>query len=585
MGNNAKSWAQPLVTEWAVDLPSGYPALSAHQAQSQREAGKRILQEIQTASDNELGVYVIEPGDYLFSAGNRFHPLLRGLKNLVIRAKGVTFWFEPPLERGLSFQNCENITIHGLEIDFTKPCWFQAQVKVINRSTNTLQAQIVEDYEPINSQGIPEFSGERACMFYREDGTFIVHRHIPTKWRMLEDGVTIDCEAGRYGIPKELQKGDYIVGSLRTGPALGLENCSSVHFEDIRIWSSPGSAVWEGISSNIPAKITGGNLYRKLQATRRPGTNRLHAFGSDIFHFASSDRGATIENCELAYGSDDTFNIHGDFGRVVNVSDSTHIYLQGEYVVGDSLEFRDSSTIELLGVASVLSVERVTDGPSVKINETFQASSEYLIEIDRPLDLTPLSLVVMDGRRSNQNFIIRNCWFHDNFQRSLINGSPGGLIENNIFENLGCGICVQFETWGPWMEGPFANDLIIRGNHFIRCGPDTSVIAVAMFPASDASRWDAMPVKNLTIAENHIDATSGFPMKISNVDGLIIQNNQIERNITSNKGEATNPLPDPRFNWNKGTIPETHSWLDLHDSQRITVKGNEIKCQSAQQKP
>ena len=583
------------IEPWAVDLPTGYPNLSAAQAQAQREAGQLVLKQIRDASAAGKKRTVIVPGDYLFNADWSHQSTLKGLADLEIVAEGVTFWFEPPLVHALQFKNCRNITLRGLTIDFTVPCWFQARVTTIDRQAKALSAMVMPGYEPINDQGQPEVSGERAFMFYQPDGRFINHRHTPTTWQLEEDGVTMHCHPGRFGIPTELQVGDYVVGSLRTGMALRSENCTNMRYEMMNIWSSPGMAVWEGRSkSGLPEQLdqlqthpdpadgkaiaTGGHVYHVVRATRRPGTNRLHAFGADIFHLAGSDRGATLDGCELAYGSDDSFNIHGNFGRVVEMMDATHVYLQGEYFAGDSLEFRDFASLELLGIAHVLQAQKTPDGPSLPINETYSAKGEYLIQLDQPLELPPLSMVVMDGRQSNAGFIIRNCWFHDNFQRALINGSPGGLIENNLFENLGYGLCIQFETWGPWMEGPFARNLVVRGNRFLSCAPEEPVIAVAMFPGGGRHQWDAMPVTNLTIEDNIIDAASGFPMKISNVDGLYIRGNHIQLAPLSADVPRIDwcELKDPSCMWNHGSMDTARHWLDLQDCANVSVWGNEL---------
>lgn len=569
--------------EWSIKMTTGFPNLQYALAVKQRKQAKELIQSIQAAGDLGQEQFVISPGDYLFPSEDKLHPILHGLKNMEIIANEVTFWFEPPLKRGLVFRQCENIKLSGLHIDFTIPCWFQGQVTSINRPSNELQAQVVPGYEPVDLQGISEVEGERAFMFYRKDGSFIAHRHTPTKWHLIDENGTLDCKAGRYGIPWDLQPGDYIVGSLRAGFALGTESCTQMQFEDINIWSSPGSAVWDGRSQDkaehtVSAKPSGGHRYKHLRATRRPGTNRLHAFGSDIFHISGSDRGPILDTCELAYGSDDTFNIHGEFGRVVAPEGPTQVYLEGAYTAGDTIEFRDSTNLQLLGITKVRKVHRLTDGPQTPINESFQAQADCLVELDQALNLQPLSLVVMDGKRSNESFAIRNCWFHDNFQRALINGSPKGLIKNNIFENLGCGICIQFETWGPWMEGPFTRDLTIRGNQFIRCAPDSTVIAVSMFPASSDTHWEAMPMKNFRIEDNTIDAYSGFPIKIQNVSCLHIAENRIQLNPSNalNSGPKNTVIPDPQHDWNQGTIRNADNWLDLQNCNLVTIHSNKV---------
>ena len=101
------------------------------------------------------------------------------------------------------------------------------------------------------------------------------------------------------------------------------------------------------------------------------------------------------------------------------------------------------------------------------------------------------------------------------------------------------GLRIQFETWGPWMEGPFARGLVVRGNRFFDCSPQEPVISVSMHPGGKLRRWDAMPVTNLTIESNYFDQGCGLPITIRNVDGLRIHGNQIDVPAGRNDGSPT----------------------------------------------
>lgn len=541
--------AEPFISRWRADLPSGYPAFAEQEKELLRKKGQDILQEIRDASANGLARVVIPPGDYLFHACWSRASTLKDLANLEIIANGVTFWFEPELVHGLLFENCRNVTVRGLTIDCTIPCWLQARVTDVNREDNTIRATLMDGYPPRNAKGERESEGSRAFMFYDQDGNFINHKHTPGRWQLSEDGAGVICQPDRHGIPDALQPGHYMVGTIRTGAALRSVNCARMRYEDVNIWSSPGQAVNEGGGE-------GGNSYCRVRATRRPETNRLHAFGADIFFLAGADRGPTLDRCELAYGADDNLNIHGSFGRVVQRVDDRSYYLQGAYDVGDIIEFRDFNSLALLGISKVLSAEEAPDGPSLPINDKYIAKGEFLVELDKPLDLPPLTLVVLDGKRSAQRFVLRNCWLHDNFQRTLINGSPGGLIENTTLQNVGHGICVQFETWGPWMEGPFARDLVIRNCRFLDSPPEGPAISVSMHPrggGSDRRRFDAKPVTNMTIAGNTFARTDDVCISIHNVDGLTIRDNSID-------------IPD--------SSPGHSEWLYLQDCENVSLVRN-----------
>jgi hypothetical protein len=552
---------EPFVSRWRANLPAGYPAWSEGHRTALLNKGQEILQKLRDASVAKVGKIVIPPGDYLFHADWSRASTLAGLENLEIVAEGVTFWFEPPLVHALLFEKCRKVTVRGLTIDFTIPCWFQAQVTEIDRVAKTLQATIVAGYEPRDAYGKPEVGGKRALMFYGADGRFINHRYSPGSWQLGEDGKTIVCrDIEISGIPGSLAAGDYVVGTLRTGAALRSVNCTEMRFEGVNIWSSPGMAVNESGGE-------GGHVYLRVRATRRPHTNRLQAFGADIFHLASADRGPILDRCELAYGADDNLNIHGSFGRVVQRIGEDKYYLEGSYAVGDSIEFRDQCSVEFLGIAKVVSIEPIANGPSVPISDTHQAKGEVRVELDKALELPPLSLVVLDGKRSAAGFVLRNCWLHDNFQRTLINGSPGGLIENNTLQNVGHGLMIQFETWGPWMEGPFARDLMVLGNRFLDSPPDGAALSVSMHTpcgGSPTRRFEARPVRNLTITDNYFARATSTPLIIHNVDGLKIQGNSIDYTADAPKHVGIDTTSGD-------------NWLYLQDCVHIAVEGNQIR--------
>ena len=541
---------EPHCSRWRADLPTGFPKLTDAQRQTQRKSAQRVLRQIRDASQSGRRRVVVPPGDYLFNANRSRESTLKGLADLEIVAHGATFWFESPQIHALLFHNCRNVTVRGLDIDFTTPPWFQAHITSIDRKNNTLRAALMDGYTPRDADGKEENSGRRKFIFYDAAGGFINHQHIRGEWRRSQDRAGVLCRPNR--IPDALRAGDYLVSTIQTGAALRSINCSAMRFEDVNVWSSPGQAVYEGGGE-------GGNVYLRLRATRRPHTNRLHAFGADVFHLSASDRGPKLDRCESAYGADDNINIHGRFGRVVKRVNDRLYYMQGEYEAGDSIEFRDPSSLTLLGTAKVVAAKKTPDGPSLEINTRYRAKGEFLVELDRALQLPDLSLVVMDGKRSCGNFVIRNCWFHSNFQRTLINGAPGGLIENTTLQNVGHGLCVQFETWGPWMEGPFARDLVIRNNRFLDSPPAGPAISVSMHPpggGSNRRRMKARPVTNLEISGNYFARTGGIPVSIHNVHGLQVQGNSIDR-----------PPQPPR--------PDQSDWLYLQDCGKVSVRNNQ----------
>ena len=199
---------EPFVSRWRVDLPTGYPNFSEQESTALRQKGQDILRDIREASKAGQAEIVIPPGDYLFHARWSQASTLKGLADLEIRAEGVTFWFEPPMIHGLLFEDCRNVTLRGLTIDFTLPCWFQARVLEVDRDRNTIRAALTPGYEPRDAQGEAETAGERAFMFYDDRGRFINHRHTPGKWGLSEEEDVVLCrDFERSGIPRRPEAG------------------------------------------------------------------------------------------------------------------------------------------------------------------------------------------------------------------------------------------------------------------------------------------------------------------------------------------------------------------------------------------
>ncbi len=530
---------EPYLSSWRVDLPTGIPLFSEEQKATQRAEGQRVLELIREASRSGASRLIIPPGDYRFHADWSRASTLQDIRNLEIVAKGVTFWFEPPHVHGLLFRDCSNVTVRGLTIDFDPLPWFQARITEIDRDAKRITATVMQDYLPRNSGGELETSGRRACMFYDAAGNFVVHTHNPSDWRLLDDGGTMVIDVRL--IPAALETGGYVVGTLRTGAALRAQGCEGMLFEDINIWSSPGMAVNESGGA-------GGNVYRRVRATRRPHANRLHAFGADVFHLSSSDKGPTLDRCESAYGADDNLNIHGRFGRVRHRVGPMRYHLQGSYQPGDRISFYDDHSVDMLGEAVVVSVVPQPEGPPI-------------VELDTELELPENAKVVM-ARQSAAGFVVRNSWFHNNFQRTMINGAPGGLIENNTLQQVGHGLRVQFETWGPWMEGPFASDLVVRRNRFLTTPGIGANISVSMHPPGGGTNVRpraAMPVKNMTIEDNYFSTPAGYAISVHNVDGLVVRGNVVDRPWPKSPSEASE-----------------HKWLYLQTVNDAVVEDNEI---------
>jgi hypothetical protein len=115
------------------------------------------------------------------------------------------------------------------------------------------------------------------------------------------------------------------------------------------------------------------------------------------------------------------------------------------------------------------------------------------------------------------------------------------------------------------MEGPFARDLTVRGNRFLDAPPDGAAISISMHPpggGSNARRFEARPVTNVTVSGNDFARTSTTPIIIHNVDGLKLQGNSIDY-----------PAAAPHHVGTGNTAGV--NWLYLQDCVHVAVKDNQ----------
>ncbi|MHB1460612.1 MAG: right-handed parallel beta-helix repeat-containing protein [Armatimonadota bacterium] len=533
-------WKLQIVSEtctaWHPDLPIG-PQFTDLQKQAQRDAGKELLLQIKRASDQKLKTFRIPAGDYRYRAGwDPDCPIIEGVRDLQIKASGATFWMEPPLIWGLLVRKCQNLTFRGLTIDFDPLPFFQARVLHIDAPNERVTAEIMPGHEPRTADGIPEDSGQRVMLFFHPDGSFINNYLLGKSWHRIGHSNRIEIETPAPGV----FVGDYLAAPIRTGAALRTIECEHIVYEDCNIFASGGMMAMEGGG-------VGGHVYRRLHGVRRPGTNRLHAFGADGFHMTATEKGPTIERCEVAHLADDHINLHGFFGIVAQRMSAHQYYFAasyGPFMIKQNVDFWDWRSVEHLGAATVTRTKRVTDGAQCELvlselnrMEHAHSSEVWEVTLDRDLDL-PVGTLIDTHSLNCEGFVVRNCWFHDCFNRPfLLNGASGGLVENNTFQNVMHGLEIHYETWGPMTEGQFANDNQFINNRMLGCSTGAAAsdaylqgaIMSVMVPSGGNYLRRSTPIHNMLFKGNYIETPGGVPIYITNMDGLTIKNNIIDR--------------------------------------------------------
>ena len=502
---------------WQAGDPPG-PDFSEEQKIAQRTAGAALLTSLRNAAANYQPQFTMPPGDYRFNAGTGQYPILRNIRNMVIDATGVTFWFDAPHTWGLQFEDCNDVQVRGLTMDCDPHPHTQGMITTLNRSNNTVELTVMDGFR------MPSEGETRATICYRPDGSFIMRGHNTGTVNLL-GGRSIRVTVGNL---QDVNVGDYMVLSQRTGQFLRVVNCAGMLFEDVNLWAGGGMAVLESGGG-------GGNTYRWVKATRRPGTNRLHAFGADGFHMTDTEKGPVIDSVEVSHTSDDLVNIHGKFGQVASRTNARALRIMGTsspFYIGQKLDFWGEYSLKPQGSARIVTLTQVTDPAAIEAAKQGIVSSGfspdvYDVTLDADVEAVAMDLIEHHNKVC-ADFVVKNSYFHDCFNRAfLLNGSPGGLVSGNTFENINSGgLNVAMETWN-YMEGQFAHGSIIE-NNVLRNMPG---ISVSLNPRGPAGPHRYRPVRDITIRNNYVEG----PIKVMHVDtARILDNKVVIKNIPAN---------------------------------------------------
>lgn len=493
---------------WSINNPTG-PVFTEIQKTQQRIDGNVIAENIRNASINQLGTYTIPPGNYRFSAGGGFG--FQQLQNLHIVADGVTFWFDEPLVYGVIFENCTNIKITGLTIDYDPIPFCQGQITAINGSVATVQ--ITPGYALNSPSG--------AVVFYKPNGDFIIKGHTGGSVSAVSATV-LNVTTDLSGVAV----GDYLVLPMRTGQTVRIYSCTNFTLEDVNIFSTPGMGVNSSNSHNT--------VLRRVKITRRPNTNRLHCSGADGIHVANDSFGPIIENCEISHLGDDIINLHGFFGWVSARQSATHFRVisnSNSYVVGQKLYFRDRNTLAESGEAKIVSVTKLSN--QTEINEAKIGKPNLfdgdVYDLVLDTDITAQRDATIENRmKVCSNFVIRDSYFHDTFNRALLlNGPINGTVTNNTFSNIYGGIGIHMETW-QYMEGQFIRNLKFTNNILNA----SAGMGVTVNPPPQVTFRDT-PMSNITISNNVINLRPGYSraLDVLYVDTVNVSNNHVSRTL------------------------------------------------------
>lgn len=520
--------------------------------QERNEDLRGILESGITSGAKEI---VIPPGRYRVTPKNREHLRLAGVSDVTILAGGVEM-ICTETTRALTIENCRNLKIVGLTIDYDPLPFTQGRIVAISEDKSRLDVEIIEGFpEPGSGKGSVEIF-DPATSRLRGRVTYFSTRCEPSgplKATLIKSNAQPD--------PAE-QVGDIALIKAAYAPggeiphAIMASNCEGLTLEKVTLFASNSFGFFE----------TGcdGSKYVECRVDRRPAAEdttareipRLRSLNADAYHSKNARRGPLYERCVAKFMGDDAIAVNGDFHFVTRCEGATLRVLAKHQMTmrpGDEVQIfaYDGRRLENRKIVSIepdaaRSEDELRLIESQEMNEGLRKNGlaqAFRVVLDGEIAVPPGTLICSADRIGN-GFVIRDCQLGFNRSRGiLVKAGHGEISGNQIEGSVGTSILVSPEFW--WLEAGLSDDLVISNNR-ISDGGGMGIAVVAV--GGDRSLAPAGAFRNITIRNNTIQGGPAPGLLAASIQGLVEQGNTVE----THPGKSLHPWEIGQ--WGRGGV-------------------------------
>lgn len=399
---------------------------------------------------------------------------LKQKKNITIDGNGASILIHGKMTP-LLFDECENITVKNLRIDYVCPT--MTEFKILSNNDGECEIKINPECRyrikknDIIWEGEPGADG-KPLWESKHIGKGRYFKLYDPQTEMCRDFRKLDLtftdikETGENTLKVTLKNksaffpAGYIMQTrsiVRDQTGSLFQRCKNLTFENLKVEFMHGL----GMVSQFCDTVT----FRNCDFTPRKG--RTAASTADFFQFSGCKGKLTVENCKASGAHDDYINVHGTHLRIIRKNKKaksiTLRFMHPEtwgfqaFEKGDKLDFIKWDTLIPYSSAAVVDYKRLND-------------TDIKVYLDRKLPDIILKKDVVENATWTPDLYVRNCSFGPTAGRGILCTTRGEvIIENNQFRNL----------WGPallieddcnfWFESGYTNEIIFRNNVIINC--------------------------------------------------------------------------------------------------------------------
>jgi autotransporter-associated beta strand protein len=522
------------------DLSAG-PHFTAAQKTAQLAAGALVVPLVQQAFHIGASSIRIPPGDYRFGQetwgpNGVIYPLqFSGLQRdsqhpFTIDASGATFWFDlsddqsPTEHFCVGFVNCSHVIFCGATVDRSTRGNVEGCITNFDFAGNRIEIALSPGCTlPTNFNG----GLEQRLLPFKADGTFCAPLYAlqagGTRLKYLS--LTPSADPGccwvnlatpdllqtitnsnwqiAFGMQGTLAVGDGLSCVYTVSAAIELVNSANVTMYGVNSFAAKAlGAEWYG---------AGNHLWKDCYFGPRPGTSRWQ--GGEGYLFSGTGQGPTLDHVTILHTTDDMANFHGYWSEVIaaagnqltftNHGGNSHL-LPPNAVVGNTIVFYNRNSGALLGQGNVV---------ALTLNSaTLNVSATNFV-----------SAIARWPEHECAGWVIQNCYWHDNYQRVLMQSGPG-LIQNCTFARNGSNFELNFDF--PYIEGGIPNGIVIANNSCTNVSPTPGQATIGYHEHTYGTLTSRL-ISNLTIDGNTITSPGEAGIELLGVNGGTIAGNTI----------------------------------------------------------
>lgn len=391
--------------------------------------------------------------------------LLEKISNLTIDACGSDFIFHDRIQP-FTIDNCNNIKIKNVAIDWDVPLSAQARVVAVRDNSIDIEINILESPYVIENGKI-NFVGEgwKSAWWGVMEFDSTTHLIIPNTadypigdhwW----DYTATELKAGlvrlNYSFVRKPAVGNYLVmrQSAREHAGIFVTDSKNISIERLNMYQNGGLGILSQYSENL--------FFRKVNSEPNAAKNRYFSGHDDGFHFSNCKGQILVDSCRFSALMDDPINVHGTSVRIIEKMDAHTLlckFMHHQSIgftwarVGDSIGFIENETMSTFAKGIVASFTTISP-------ETFEVKFR---------DAVPEGLQAGNACENlswTPDVHIQNSFFGSNRARGILISTPGKvIIENNVFESSGSAILIAGDA-NQWYESGAVHDVLIRNNVF-----------------------------------------------------------------------------------------------------------------------